>query len=328
MVVMESEGDSLVTFKMNKPDPLFIRSDEKINVPMNPELLDPLRLSSSETSSDGIVVKREKLNTSPKRELPEIYIKQEPVEEDNCDQVFSDEDVKYSLEYEEPPACEVIIKQELEKDESLSGGNEDSQNYPLDLGIPKQKSLDLQSKPKIFKCPCCVYTSDTSLKLKSHTLHRHSKEKPHRCPHCHYATVTSTDLKRHIMSIHSKEKPHRCPHCEYGAVSVFNLKTHVMAQHTKEKPHHCPHCDYTAVTGTTLKRHIMSIHTEEKPHQCPHCKYATVHAGALKRHVMSVHFNEKPLQCPYCNYGSVFSHHIKRHVKRRHTKEPEKQTTT
>lgn len=244
-----------------------------------------------------------------------IYIYDECVESDSCDQMandtmfeieefkdqITDPDEDYYIEKETKPTL-ILKKQSNQKIKSETSF---SCNFPISEGIicgnsfPNAKQL-YQHKMKDHPNPTCFKCGKSFKNFKG----------------------LDTHLSSRICSIAKRENLY-CSQCGMEFSSKAHLKNHEM-KHTNpdraKKPIKYFECDLCGKKVTQKKNiitHIKIVHLQLREFVCNLCGRGFTRNTGLRDHMLAVHSDpeKRPLQCPFCPKRFVNKTHREAHVR-------------
>ena len=280
------------------------------------------------------------------------------LQEDSCEQVEDDIDIKESLKFVDPRLVAMIGK-------------------PRSLDKPfrcKYCTLTEFQKPQIFithlqkqhpdvECPVthayycdqCDKKFKRRDKLASHSI-SHSDYRPYKCTHencdkrfknlkmlnshtgrhasdflkfmcskCGKRFGSMGKVKQHDNSVHLKLRPAKCTQCGKNFSSKHKLQAHKVRVHQNLRPWICEVCGKSYKEKSELIRHTYS-HTGEKPYACDQCEYRCVRLDYLRKH-QRIHSGEKPYVCDVCDKPFALRTTLVFHQKKHHGTEQRQKTS-
>ena len=178
---------------------------------------------------------------------------------------------------------------------------------------------------KIYNCNQCLYGSNYSQNLKTHTETLHLK-KQYSCDNCDYVTKWKTQYHSHMRDKHAvykkstrnskkelKDSNFKCSFCEYSSSYKWNLNEHVNRVHGGFK-FKCSKCDFVTKSKQYLKTH-ESIQHNGKSFDCDECTYQATSKSNLKLHQNIKHLN-KCYKCDNCKFKCKSKQYLKQHNSR------------
>ena len=156
------------------------------------------------------------------------------------------------------------------------------------------------SKVKRFKCPHCVFSSNSKISFERHEKHHQSQSiaKPlFTCDRCSYKTSRKPNLTRHITRIHEGVKNpnqiHECTYdsCQYQTSEILSLRKHIKQKHkSPKKRFKCQHCVFSTTSKILFERHEKRHQSESiaKIH-CSVCKLSFNDDNDFSTHLQEYH---------------------------------------
>lgn len=139
------------------------------------------------------------------------------------------------------------------------------------------------SNKRVYICPVCTISFDTSYDLKVHMNKTHVDDMKFACHICGKPKISQMKLDEHIANVH--DTPHvTCDICKKVLKSKSHLRQHILSVHNGVKPFSCEYCPSTFAAKNTLKVHTR-IHTGEKPFKCPVCNRRFRQLTPMKKHL-------------------------------------------
>ena len=176
------------------------------------------------------------------------------------------------------------------------------------------------------KCSRCDYSTNTNMKLKSHTMRCLKSDEMFTCKICEYRSGTSTGLAIHFKNNHPNEKYQKiclgnkkCTRCDYSTTTTDRLNKHKKKCLKSSELFTCESCDYKSGTSLGLSIHFKISHPNQKLYKkCSRCDYASDSDYKLNQHEKRCLKSDKLFKCVDCGHKSGTPLALSLHIKNIH----------
>ena len=182
--------------------------------------------------------------------------------------------------------CDIMENLETSSTEKIYSKDKQSKRKDVVSLLSDSEDDDanrVKPNQKNFKCPQCIYSSNSPKCLAKHvdTEHRVFDYKPVKCSHCDKRFFDFATLRVHIRAKHKKgsakgvavENMYKCKKCNFTTDDRSNLQKH-KELHKTVKPFVCKYdqCHKRFTKKRDLKKHIERIHDDDDKYQCSYCR--------------------------------------------------------
>ncbi|GBN67404.1 hypothetical protein AVEN_208231-1, partial [Araneus ventricosus] len=207
---------------------------------------------------------------------------------------------------------------------------------PVNTSTSKEPINDMQSlnktlNRKYFKCPQCVYNTNTREHLDEHInkIHCHSSIYEHdmlssnRSKSRNGKTKTDSNvLQERQVAPKSNVYVYKCSNCKYKTRRIDRYQKHMEEKTCGELSGmddislRAPHTS-NSKTGKENYQSKRSSTSNSRPksNKCPQCSYSTHRSDCLQKHIEKVHSKSICYKCNSCAFQSTYSREYYEHMK-------------
>ncbi|KAF8796489.1 RE1-silencing transcription factor A like protein [Argiope bruennichi] len=186
---------------------------------------------------------------------------------------------------------------------------------------------------KYFKCPQCIYNTNTREHLDEHinkihscsNIYKHNMLSNNRVkPHNGKTKTVGNGLQESLITSKSSDCLYKCSRCKYKTRRIDRYQKH-KEEKTCEKFSDMDDIwlkasktsNTTAGKETPVSKRSSTYNTKSKPNKCNQCSYSSNRSDCLQKHIEKVHSKSICYKCNMCtfqsNYNKEYYEHVKSH---------------